>query len=666
MARIGVFVCHCGKNIAGVVNIDEIVKFASTLNDVVVVKDYKYMCSDPGGTLIKDTVKEYNLDRVVVAACSPRMHEATFQNVISEVGLNPYCLEIANIREHCSWVHPDNPEKATEKAKTLVEMAVAKARLLEPLERAEVEVVPSALVIGGGIAGIQAALDLADQGKKVYLVEKEPSIGGRMAQLDKTFPTLDCSSCILTPKMMEVARHPNIELMTYSEVIDVKGNVGNFTVTVKKKATYVDWDKCTGCGACIEVCRMKDRVKDEFNLGLGKRGAVYIPFPQAVPLKATIDPESCIYIKAGVCGDYPPCKRACEADAIDHSMKDKYIELNVGAIIVTTGYDLLNAEIMYEYGYGTSQNVITNLEFERLVNAAGPTNGEILRPSDGSKVKSVSFILCVGSRDEDCMPYCCRIGCMSALKHAYLIREHLGSEVEINICYNDIRSFGRSYEEFYRRVRGLNINFIRGRPSEIRIMDNGQLNFDVFDTSTKKLLQVTTDLVVLVPALVPRKDADEIARLLRISQGADGFFLEAHPKLRPVDTATSGIFIAGCCTGPKDIPDTVAQASAAAAKAAALLSKDKLRGESTVAIVDEDLCSGCGICEGVCPYGAIEMVAVEGEEGKRVAKVNAALCEGCGACVSACPSGAMEQKGFKTEQLYAMLDAALKGQETPQ
>ncbi len=660
MNRVGVFVCHCGSNIADVVDVKEVAEYASKLEGVAVAVDYKYMCSDPGGKLIKEKVKEYDLDSVVVASCSPRMHEPTFQSVIIDEGLNRYCLEMANIREHCSWVHKDDPEKATQKAKDLVSMAVAKARLLEPLERTEVDVVPEALVIGGGIAGIQAALDIADQGKKVYLVEREPSIGGKMAQLDKTFPTLDCSSCILTPKMMDAARNPNIELLTYSEVEEVNGSVGNFTVKVKKKPAYVDWEKCTGCGVCAEVCRLNDRVPDEFDMKLGNRSAIYTPFPQAVPLKYTIDPDSCIYLKTGKCGDSPPCIEACELDAIDHGMEEETIELNVGSIVVATGYDLLNPEEMYEYGYGRSEDIITNLEFERMVDSSGPTGGKIIKMSDGEEIESVSFILCVGSRDEDTQPYCCRVGCMGALKHAYLIREHLGNDVDINLCYTDIRSFGKGYEEFYRRIRGMDINILRGRPSEVKVDPDEGLSFDIFDTVTDKLLEVKSDMMILVPALLPSEGSEELARTLRISQGADGFFLEAHPKLKPVDTATGGIFIAGCCQGPKDIPDTVAQASGAASKAAAILSKEKLESEATIAVVDEDLCSGCGICEPVCDYGSIEIVSVEEGSDKLVAEIDAALCKGCGACASACPSGAMEQKGFKRDQLSSMVERALK------
>lgn len=653
--KIGVFVCHCGINIASTVDVKDLVNYAKTLDKVIISKDYKYMCSDVGANLIKDSIKKHKLDGIVIACCSPRMHEHTFRGVVEAGGVNAFNLEISNIREQCSWAH-DDKEMATEKAKALIRGAVAKAKLLEPLETSKIKVVPEALVIGGGISGIQSALDLAEEGHKVYLVEKSPSIGGRMAQLDKTFPTLDCSSCILTPKMMEVANNPNIELLTYSEIVGVEGSIGNYTVKIKKKARYVDMDKCTGCGDCVAACRLKDRISSEFDEGMGKRSAIYMPFPQAIPLKCTIDNEHCLLLTRGKCGTGPLCVESCEAGAIDFEQKDEEIEVNVGAIIVATGYDLLDPQSLYEYSYAKSKDVITSLQMERLISSSGPTVGEILRPSNGEKPKSITYILCVGSRDETQCTWCCRIGCMSALKHVYLLKEKLGDDVEINICYTDIRSFGKGYEEFYRNIRGMNTNFFRGRPSEVRNAGD-HLSIDIFDTTTNKLFEIKTDLVVLVPALVPRADAGDFARLLRISQSADGFLLEAHPKLRPIDTFTGGIFITGCCQGPKDIQDSVAQSSGAAARAANILSKKELEAEPLISYVEEDLCSGCSTCISVCAYNAIELVK-DGD--KSHAKVNEALCMGCGACVASCPSGAMQQRGYKDKQLKPMIEETLK------
>jgi heterodisulfide reductase subunit A len=649
--NIGVFVCHCGINIASIVDIKKLIDYAKTLDGVVISKDYKYMCSDVGANLIKDSIKKNKLDGVVIACCSPRMHENTFRGVVEAGGINAFNLEIANIREQCSWAHEDK-HRATEKAKALVRGAVAKARLLEPLESTKINVIPEALVIGGGISGIQTALDLAEEGHKVYLVEKDPSIGGRMAQLDKTFPTLDCSGCILTPKMMDVANHPNIELLSYSEIVGVDGTIGNYTVKVNKKARYVDFDKCTGCGDCVAACRLKDRIDSEFDEGIGKRSAIYMPFPQAVPLKCTIDKDTCLMLTRGKCGKGPLCVESCQAGAIDFKHKDEEIEFNVGAIVVATGYDVLDPASLYEYGYARSDDVITSLQMERLISSTGPTQGEILRPSNSEKPKSITYILCVGSRDENECTWCCRIGCMSALKHVYLLKEKLGDDVEINICYTDIRSFGKGYEEFYRKIRGMKTNFFRGRPSEVRKAED-YLSIDIFDTTTNKLFELNTDLVVLVPALVPRANSEDFARLLRISQSTDGFLLEAHPKLRPMDTFTGGIFITGCCQGPKDIQDSVAQSSGAAARAANILSKKELESEPQIAYVDEDLCSGCSTCLSICSYNAIELLK---EDDKSRAKVNEALCMGCGACVASCPSGAMQQRGFKDKQISPMIE----------
>jgi heterodisulfide reductase subunit A len=649
MRRIGVFVCHCGINIAQTVDVEALSEYASHLNGVVVAKHYKYMCSDVGATLIKDTIKEFKLDGAVIASCSPRMHEQTFRRVANDGGVNPYRVEISNIREQCSWAH-SNKEQATEKAKYLVRSAVSKALSLEPLKPSTLKVIPEALVIGGGIAGIQTSLDLANDGFKVHLVEREPSIGGHMAQLDKTFPTLDCSSCILTPKMMEVANHKNIELLSYSEVASIEGSIGNYTVKIRKKPRYVDVDKCTGCGDCASACRLKDRIVSEFNQGMGKRGAAYMPFPQAVPLKYVIDGKKCLFLTKGKCGDEPLCKKACAQGAINFNQKEEIVERKVGIIVVATGYDIMDPTAVYEYGYDTSPDVITTLEMERLISSSGPNKGEILRLSNQQKPKSVTFILCVGSRDETQCTWCCRIGCMTALKQVYLLREKLGEDIEINVCYNDLRSFGKGYEEFYRKVRGIHTNMFRGHPSEVRPMKEN-LKIDIFDTTTNKLFEIKTDMVVLVPAMMPRTDATEFSRLLHLTLSGDGFFLEAHPKLRPVDTFVNGIFIAGCCQAPKDIQDTVSQASAAASRAATILSQEELEIDPLIAMVDEDVCTGCGICVEVCPYEARTL-----NERKRIAEVNDALCVGCGGCIAACPSNASIHKNFTKKQLLNMVD----------
>ena len=643
--RVGVYVCHCGINIAGVIDVKELAKYAKKLKGVVVVREDKYVCSDPGQDLIKKDIVEHKLNRIVVAACSPRMHEPTFRMACQEAGLNPYLFEMANIREHASWVHMNEPEKATQKAKDLIRMAVAKAKLLEPLKKPVVSVIKRALVIGGGIAGIQASLDLAEQGFKVYLVEKTPSIGGVMAQLDKTFPTMDCSACILTPKMVDVSRHPNIELLTYSEVKEVDGYIGNFRVKVEKKPRFVKEDVCTGCGQCADACPVE--VPNEFDLGLGTRKAVYVPFPQAVPLIYTIDDENCVG-----CG---MCDSTCDADAIEFDQEPKTVTLNVGTIIVATGFKIFDARRKEEYGYGVHDNVINGLELERLINASGPTGGKLLRPSDGKEPKSIGFVQCVGSRDKTVgNPYCSRVCCMYAIKNARLYKEK-HPDSDIYIFYVDIRAFGKGYEEFYQSAQEeYGVKFIRGRPGKIEEDPKTKnLVVKVEDTLLGKNLEMELDLVVLSVGLEPPTDADELQKLLRISRGTDGFFMEAHPKLRPVDTLTGGLFLAGTAQGPKDIPDTVVQGSAAASRAAIPMATGEVEVEPIVASVDSDKCIGCRICERVCDFGAIEIV-------EKKATINEVLCKGCGGCAGACPTGAMQIMHFKDDQIMAMICAAFE------
>lgn len=643
--RVGVYICHCGINIAGVIDVEEVAKYAKTLKGVALVRADKYMCSDPGQDAIKKDILEHKLNRIVVAACSPRMHEPTFRNACQDAGLNPYLFDMANIREHASWVHMNEPQRATEKAKELVRMSVAKARLLEPLKNPKVSVLKKALIIGGGIAGIQASLDLADQGFKVYLVEKMPSLGGVMAQLDKTFPTMDCSACILTPKMVDVSRHPNIELLTYSEVKKVDGYIGNFQVKVEKKPRFVNADTCTGCGACVPACPVE--VPSEFDLGLGMRKAIYVPFPQAVPLVYTIDDKNCVGCRM--------CDNTCDKDAIEFEQKSKTVTLNVGTIILATGFKVFDAKRKEEYGYGTHSNVITGLEFERLINASGPTGGKLLRPSDGKEPSSIGFVQCVGSRDATVGNlYCSRVCCMYAIKNARLYKEK-HPDADIYIFYIDIRAFGKGYEEFYQTAQEeYGVKFIRGRPGKIEEdQKTGNLLVKVEDSLIGKNLELELDLVVLSVGMEPSEDSDKLQKILRISKGADGFFMEAHPKLRPVDTLTDGLFLAGTAQGPKDIPDTVVQGSAAASRAAIPMAKGEVEVEPIVATVETDSCIGCRICERVCDFGAIEVV-------DRKAKVNEVLCKGCGGCAGGCPTGAVQISNFNDKQIMAMISAAFQ------
>ena len=646
--RIGVYVCHCGVNIGGVVDCPEVAEYAKTLPGVVHATDYKYMCSDPGQALIQEDIKEKNLNRIVVAACSPRLHEPTFRRCVEEAGLNKFLFEFANLREQDSWVHMELPEEATAKAKDLTRMAVAKARLLEPLEATKVAVDNKALVIGGGVAGIQTSLDLADMGFKTYVVERNPTIGGRMGQLDKTFPTLDCSMCILAPKMVDCAKHENIELISYAEVKEVDGFIGNFKVKVEKKPRYVDEALCTGCGSCQEACPIE--IPNYYDEGVGMVKAAYIPFPQAVPLCATIDKNYCI--------DCGLCETVCGPNAIDRDMEPEEIELHVGTIIAATGYDPYDPTEKYEYGYGRYTNVITAMEIERMINASGPTGGHVQKPSDGKEPKRVAFIHCVGSRDEQIgKPYCSRVCCMYSMKNAQLCIDH-EPDTEVTCYYMDIRSFGKGYEEFYKTSQEkYGIEFIRGRPAQIFENDDLTLTIRAEDTLLGKVTEYTYDLVVLSVGLEHAAGSDELRQTLGVSKSADGFYMEAHPKLRPVDTLTDGVYIAGVAQGPKDIPDSVAQGSAAASRAAIPMAKGQVEIEPIVARTDEGICGACEVCVELCPFAAISIVE---DSGSHHAEINTALCKGCGTCVGACPSGAMDQQHFKTDQIMAQISAALE------
>jgi len=654
--RTGVYICHCGLNIAGVVNVEEVARYAGTLPSVVIAREYRYMCSDPGQDLIKNDIKKLGLNRVVVASCSPRMHEPTFRKAVADGGLNPYLYEHANIREHCSWVHEDK-ELATKKAKDLVRAAVSRVYRHEALVVKEVPLNPNVLVVGGGIAGMQAALDIAGGHHKVYLVEKEPSIGGHMIQLDRTFPTLDCSECILTPKMADVGHHPFIELLAYSEVEEVSGSIGNFKVKVRKKARHIDESKCIGCSVCEEKCPWK--TDSEYEMGLTKRKAVYVPFAQAIPHLAVVDPKLCAYIKSDgkKCG---ACIKACEAQALTAEtllkQTDQIVEFDVGTIIVATGYDQFDPSVIPQYGYGKYDNVLTGLHFERMTCAAGPTGGKILL-KDGREPESIALVHCVGSRDQNYHEYCSRVCCMYALKYAHLAKEL--TKAEVYQFYIDMRCFGEGYEEFYKRLSEEGVNFIRGKVAKITDEaltdeEKGKLIVVSEDTLLGKLVRVPADMVILCCALEPRSDVEKVGSLFGINRRADGFFLERHVKLDPVATPTDGVFIAGCCEGPRDIPDTVAQAEATAAKALSLISRGVVTTEAAISSVDEDICHGCGRCEEICAFHAPKVTS---KNGKLVSTINEALCKGCGACAVVCPTGAISIKHFTQDEILAQVAA---------
>jgi heterodisulfide reductase subunit A2 len=653
--RIGVYICHCGTNIAGVVNVADVSKWAGEkLADqgVVISRDYKFMCSSLGQELIQKDIKEQKLTRVVVAACSPHLHEKTFRNACKGAGLNPYLCELVSIREQDSWVHTDKAA-ATAKAKAIVSGGVARVIHQEALEPLLVPIHPDTLVVGGGIAGIQAALEIADAGFRVYLVEREPSIGGHMAQFDKTFPTLDCSACILTPKMVDVGNHPNITLLTWSEVQKVDGYVGNFAVTIKKKPRYIKTEDCTGCGICWEKCPKKV-LDNVFEAGMGNRKAVYVPFPQAVPKYPVIDDINCTYYLKGTC---KACEKFCPTNAIDFNQKAEEITVQVGNIILATGYDLFDARRIPQYGYGRLANVFTNLEFERICNAAGPTGGNIVLRDGKTTPKTVGIVHCVGSRDKNYNAYCSAICCMQSLKFAHLVRERTGAEV-YNF-YIDIRTPSKGYEEFYQRLLEEGTRFVRGKVAEVTNVarvpeEEGKLIIQVEDTLIGKQRRIPVDMVILSSGMQARHDSKDVAKLFGISCSADAWYIERHPKLDPVATMTDGVYIAGCAQGPKDIPASVVQGAAAAARILGKIQQKEIALEPVRATINQDQCSGCRICNNLCPFNAILF-----HEDKMVSEVNPALCQGCGTCVAACPAGAISGTGFSNEQILSQIDGLL-------
>ena len=652
--RIGFFICHCGSNIAGMIDVEEVARYVAALPDVVVSRTYKYMCSDAGQDLIIEDIHKNRLNRVVVAACSPLLHERTFRTATMRGGINPFFCHMVNIREHGSWVHVDRGS-ATEKAKAVSRGAIGRVRFHRPLEKRKEAVEPAVMVLGGGIAGIQAALTIANSGKRVYLVERDATIGGHMAMFDKTFPTLDCAACILTPKMSEVGAHPNITLWTYSEVERITGYVGNYQVRVKHKPRYIKEEDCVGCLDCIDHCVYPNgNTEDEFNQGLSKRKPVFIPFPQAVPKLVAIDPTACDFLSKGKCDQ--TCVPSCGTNAIDFTQKETFDEVKVGAAIVATGFKPFDPRRKPLYGYGRYPNVYTALEVERLVTSSGPTEGEVVL-RDGKRPKAVGIVHCVGSRDHQTNRWCSRVCCMYSLKLAHLVREHTGAE--IYNFYIDMRCPGKGYEEFYERLLEEGNHFIRGRVAEVtdaaaNADEEGRLIIRAEDSLAGFVRRIPVDMVILATGLEPRADAQDIRRMFNISCSTEGFFLERHPKLAPVSTATDGIFLAGACQGPKDIPDTVAQAGAAAAEAMALIDAGFVEMEPMTSFVDEERCSGCKTCLNMCPYTAITRDDVKG-----VAVINEVLCKGCGVCVAACPSGAITQNLFEDREIFAEIEEVL-------
>lgn len=646
--KIGVFICHCGGNISDNVDIEKLKKEIGSEN--IRIFDHEYLCSNPGQQVVKDAIREYSLDRIVIGSCTPSKHETTFQKCLEDAGLNPSLLEIANLREQCSWVHP-NQHSATSKAKSVLFSKIARIRHAVPAETVKIPINPTALVIGGGISGINAALNLAKSGVHTYLVEQDVTIGGKAAKIGKIFSpeklAEECAMCSLSPLMNEVASHPNIELYTNCEVVDVTPTTGNFGVSLLQKPRYVT-DACVSCGKCAAVCPVS--VENDFNCGIKDKKAISLRFAQAVPQQYSIDPSRCIQLNGGECGR---CQNVCNAGAIDFNQLEQEMTLDVGSIVTATGFDEYDPSRKPQYGYGRFPNVMTQMELARMLGVNGPTGGKLLRPSDYANPKNVVMIQCVGSRDEKASGnrYCSRYCCMAALKHASLIRKKF-PDVNVTICYIDIRAFGL-YENYYRAVQEMGVNFIRGRPAEIAERKDRSLVVKVEDTLTRQLKEIPADLVVLSTAMEASEGTKNVARMLNASLSEDGFIKERHSKLKPVDTFREGVFVCGTAQSPKDITDSIAQAGLAASRAYSFISQHEISIDPRIATIDDSACNQCGECM-KCPFGAIHF------NGDRHPHVDPLSCNGCGYCVSLCQSRAINITGYSCDELIAEVDAIVE------
>ena len=647
--RIGVFICHCGTNISDVVDVAALAAAAQRLDGVATVREGRFLCADTGQRLLREAIRGERLTGVVMAGCSPQMHEQAFRAVVASAGLNPFLLQIANIREQVSWVTPDRAQ-ATRKAAAVLAAAVGRVARHRPLHARQVPVTQTTLVVGAGIAGIEAALRLADAGKRVVLVEREPSIGGHLARLARTYPTLDCSACVLVPKMASAAEHPQILLLTNSRVESVGGHVGNFRVRIRTLPRSINEADCTGCGLCVERCPWAD-IPSEVDEGLGTRTAVHFPFPQAVPWIPVIDRASCAHFQSRTCRI---CEQVCPSGAVDFEQQDEVREIEAGAVVLATGFRLFDPRRAAEYGYGRWPNVVTSLQLERMCHPSGPTGGRILL-KNGRPPKSIAILHCVGSRDHRYNRHCSRVCCTTALKLALLARRQTGARV--TNFYIDMRAAGKQAEEFYEQVQRSGVTFVQGRGTAVAC-SGGTLLVSAEDTLLGRPVTVPVEMVVLALGMEPQGDAPALANLFGIACGEQGFFSERHLKFAPVQTAVEGVFIAGACQGPKDVPESVAQGGAAAAGALGLMDRGEVDIMPTVAEVDPRRCSGCRLCLRDCPYQALAVVE---EGGRAVARVNEVLCQGCGSCAAACPAGAITQHGFTAAQLGAEVAGALGG-----
>jgi len=657
--KVGVFLSDCGKQLSKILNFEALTDYVKRVPGVTLIGRSSEFRRGKGLQTIVDAIKDGKVNRIVVAENLPKLSEVEIAQAVEDAGLNPYLVEVVDLKDHCAWPHRDTPSEATEKAKAMLLAAIERAKLLEPIGKLEFRALKSALVIGGGIAGIQAAIDLADLEFEVHIVEKEPFLGGLAARAGRFFPTDDCAICIQSPASdVKTITHtsrkcvyrsgfseiPKLDVHTNSKVVEVEGVPGNYKVRIEKRPRYVDETKCVGCDLCTTVCPVE--VPDHFNAGLKTRKAIYINIPSVYPPAYVIDGEVCKFHEC------TKCVEVCPTNAIDLNQKSEQKTLNIGAIIVATGFQEFDSNVIKEYHY-EDENVITNLEIARMIDGFGPTGGKIVRPSDRKPAKKIVFVQCVGSRDKRWNEYCSGICCMISLKHATLIKS-VNPDADVTICYIDIRTTGREHEYYYERAREMGIKFIKGRPTEIsRDEETGRLIVDVEDALLKRILELEADLVVLAPAMVPAEGTKELAKILSIDLDKDGFFKEYNAKLRPTETKLRGVYLCGGTTFPKDAPTASLHAHSAAMRTVKFLSKGKLVKDQRTAVVNEEYCGDCEFCPVTCPYDAISLE--ETTDGHFVARVSDLLCEGCGICVGTCPVGAIELRHFKPDQMKAQM-----------